>query len=275
MTMIVMTECEQPMTREEEHEAFEKLRAGDESQREKILMRNRGFVVQIAARYGHINFESAYASGMMGQLIAIDRFDHTLGYKFISYAVWWIKQAIKKDACDSARLGIGVPFHYPTFKRRIEDLEEAYLQREGEYPSDRYLGKHLGISPSRVREIRNAPESLQSLDQPLKHDRLYHYNTWHDVYPGDTGEKIPAGVEREERSELCEALLSVLDDRSAEIVRRYNGIGQYEPETLEQISRTLGITRERVRQIRESAYQEIRRTLQRERLAGQFLDALE
>ena len=244
------------LSREEEATLTARIHEGDEEALKRLVNANLRFVVTVAKRYLHqgLTLADLINEGNIGLLKAADRFDETRGFKFISYAVWWIRQSILQALLDHSRL-VRLPQNQTAQLLKINRVR-AKMQSEGvENPTHRMIADELGLSTQDVRRSlelnggevglddqgtgdRPLAETLPAEDQPDADARLYHRVMREDV----------------QRS------LSALGEREALIIRLYYGLGREEALTLEAIGRRLGLTRERIRQIKEKALRKMRQT---------------
>ncbi len=244
------------LSREEESELAARIHQGDQDALKGLVSANLRFVVTVAKRYVHqgLSLSDLINEGNIGLLKAADRFDETRGFKFISYAVWWIRQSILQSLLDHSRL-VRLPQNQTAQLLKI-NRARTKLQSEGtENPSDQMIAKELDLKPQDVRRSlalnggevglddqgtgdRPLIETLASDSQPRSDDRLYDRVMREDV--------------RRSLQSLC--------DREAMIISLYYGLGDEEAMTLEAIGKRLGLTRERIRQIKEKALRKMRQT---------------
>ena len=256
-----------PMTRAEECQAFEALRAGDESQRDRITQANLRFVFDVAKHFEGqgLDREDLVQEGICGMMVAVDKFDHTLGWKFISYAVHWIRQAL--HAATGSQGPIYTPlnqvkdhYHAAQHRRKMEATRERPVSLQE-------AAEDLGLPPSYL-----PPAKVYSLDSPRMDfdpdtDQSYLANATPDTLDVLAVEPEDHTVEDELRQWVA-ALLenrlgypfswTALTPREADILRAYYGFGGCPPLTLEQIGANLGITRERVRQLNVKALSKLK-----------------
>lgn len=239
-----------PMTREQEQDAFRRLRAGDQTVREQIVRANLRFAIMIARQYEGrgMPMEDLVGEANRGLLEAIERFDPDLGNKFISYAVWWIRQAIRAALANNRvvrRPGSALGVFREARDRAIEMAAEQERQVGLDEAAEDLWGT------SHRTEMVLACQSELSLDAPMNEERRA---TFLDSLPADD-QDVDLWAERQH----IDALLDRLPARTKRIMRLYYGIGDdVEPMTLEQIGATMGVTRERVRQLKETALKTMR-----------------
>ena len=246
----------EPLSRGEEVILIRKARNGDEQSRQQLIEANLRFVVKIAREYTGrgLSLMELISEGNVGLIEALGRYDENYGTKFITYAVWWIRQAIRQ-ALSRAGKTVVLPAGYTNDRNRLERGCERLIQKLGRNPTFEELVECLDLSSRRTRHALGVYQSEISLDSPL--------------YPGGGDEKLgsmlaveAADVEEEfEKAMLTEtiyACLDILDERERRIVCAYYGLENQTPMTLEQIGKVIGVTRERVRQIRNQALEKIR-----------------
>jgi RNA polymerase primary sigma factor len=244
------------ITREEEVELATRIKRGCEESLDKLVRSNLRFVVSVAKKYQNqgVSLSDLINEGNLGLIRAAHKFDETKGIKFISYAVWWIRQAILQALAEQSRI-VRVPLNRAGTLHRIGKRSSALQQELGREPTVEEIADGLDISEEEVAKTLSISQSHLSLDAPLtpgEDNRLI------DYLP-DTQNASP-DQETFERAltDSVEEVLSTLKDREAKILRLYFGLDGQEPMTLEEIGSMMGITRERVRQIKEKALARLR-----------------
>ncbi len=245
-----------PLTRAEEGELARRIRAGDAHAVEKLVRANLKFVVTIAKNYQGrgLPLPDLIGEGNIGLIKAAHRFDETKGYKFISYAVWWVRQAILQALAEQARL-VRLPLNRINAIMKMGHATDALQRRLGREPSMEEVAKALGTSAPKLSEVMQYNARELSLDQPAsdeENDGLINFlESDQYVAPDEvlTQESL--------QSEIA-TLLAQLEPRTAEIVRRYFGLDGYRPHSLEMLGQQFKLTRERVRQIKEKALKNLR-----------------
>jgi RNA polymerase primary sigma factor len=246
----------QLLTREEEADLARRIHEGDEAALRHLVNANLRFVVTVAKRYLHqgLSLADLINEGNIGLLKAADRFDETRGFKFISYAVWWIRQSILQSLLDHSRL-VRLPQNQTAQLLKINRVRSR-LQSEGfETPSPDVIGAELGISPDEVRRSLELGGGEVGLDDLGTGDRPLVETLSSDEEPGSDA--------RLYERVLCEDVrksLETLNEREAVIISLYYGLGDEDAMTLEAIGNRLGLTRERIRQIKEKALRKMRQT---------------
>lgn len=238
------------LTKEEEFELAAKAREGDEVARDKLIKSNLRFVISIAKRYQNqgIPLEDLIAEGNVGLIEAVSRYDERKGYRFISYAVWWIRQAITKSIYDKSRT-IRLPITQIYKISKVNKAIEEFERNEGRPPSDDEIFKLTGLE--NANQILDSAKNCISLDSPFDLDD--ETGTLLDVIP----DKVPDDYDY---TGDCENVFKSLGDREADILRLSFGIG-VKPMKFDEIGRKFGLTGERIRQIRENCLQELRNRL--------------
>lgn len=244
------------INREMEVELAQKIRTGCEESLDKLVRSNLRFVVSVAKKYQNqgVSLSDLINEGNLGLIRAAHKFDETKGIKFISYAVWWIRQAILQALAEQSRI-VRVPLNRAGTLHRIGKRSSALLQELGREPTVEEIAEGMDISEEEVAKTLSISQSHLSLDAPLTPGED---NKLLDYLP-DTQNPGPDDHTFEHAlSESIEEVLSTLKEREAKILRLYFGLDGQEPMTLEEIGGMLGITRERVRQIKEKALARLR-----------------
>ncbi len=251
---------------QEEIELARRVRKGDRTAMEKLLKANLRFVVSVAKQYQNqgLALTDLINEGNLGLIKAAERYDETRGFKFISYAVWWIRQAILQALAEQARV-VRLPLNrigaLCKIGRLMDDLEKIY-ERE---PTAEEIAASMNISSTEVSETINIAGRHLSIDAPFSYgekERLV------DIIPNED-EPPPDKILMEEslRKDI-QRVLTTLSKREAEVIQLYFGIGREHPLTLEEIGKRFGLTRERVRQIKEKAIRRLRHASRSRNLRG-------
>ncbi|MCZ8204807.1 RNA polymerase sigma factor RpoD/SigA [Gemmatimonas sp.] len=244
------------ISREEEAELARRIRVGDQDALDKLVRSNLRFVVSVSKKYQNqgVSLSDLINEGNLGLIRAAHKFDETKGIKFISYAVWWIRQAILQALAEQSRI-VRVPLNRAGTLHRIGKRANALLQELGREATHAEIADGMDITEEEVAKTMSISQVHLSLDAPLtpgEDNRLLDYlpDTQNANPEDQTFEKALV--------EAIEESLGSLKEREAKILRLYFGIDETEPMTLEEIGSQLGITRERVRQIKEKALSRLR-----------------
>ena len=253
--------------RDEEARLARGIRAGDEECLDKLVRSNLRFVVSVAKRYQNqgVPLSDLINEGNVGLIRAAHRFDESRGIKFISYAVWWIRQAILQALAEQSRI-VRVPLNRAGALHRIGRRSSALLQELGREPTVQELAHDMDVTEEEVSSTLAISQSYLSLDAPVgqgEDNRLLDYLP--DQFTPDPED----GAYEQALRETVDGALATLKEREAKVLRLYFGLDDQEPMTLEEIGTLLGITRERVRQIKEKALQRLRHA-SRSRFLGTF-----
>ncbi|HKS06680.1 MAG TPA: RNA polymerase sigma factor RpoD/SigA [Gemmatimonadaceae bacterium] len=244
------------ITRDDEVQLAQRIRMGDQESLDKLVRSNLRFVVSVAKKYQNqgVSLSDLINEGNLGLIRAAHKFDETKGIKFISYAVWWIRQAILQALAEQSRI-VRVPLNRAGTLHKLGKLSSLMLQELGREATHAELAQQMALTEEEVARTMSISQTHLSLDAPLapgEDNKLLDYiaDTVHATPDERTFEKaLTASIE--------EALCS-LKEREAKILRLYFGLDDSEPMTLEEIGEMLGITRERVRQIKEKALSRLR-----------------
>lgn len=244
------------ISREDEADLARRIRVGDEEALDKLVRSNLRFVVSVAKKYQNqgVSLSDLINEGNLGLIRAGHKFDETKGIKFISYAVWWIRQAILQALAEQSRI-VRVPLNRAGTLHRIGKRASALLQELGREATHAEIAEGMDITEEEVAKTMSISQVHLSLDAPLtpgEDNRLLDYLA-DTVSPTPDEQTIEKAL-----SQAIEDSLGSLKEREAKILRLYFGLDEHEPMTLEEIGALLGITRERVRQIKEKALSRLR-----------------
>src|SRR5579871_5828914 len=244
------------INRDEEVRLAQHIHNGDQESLDKLVRSNLRFVVSVAKKYQNqgVSLSDLINEGNLGLIRAAHKFDETKGIKFISYAVWWIRQAILQALAEQSRI-VRVPLNRAGTLHRIGKRANALLQELGRDPTHEEIAHGMDITEEEVAKTMAISQTHLSLDAPLtpgEDNKLLDYlpDTMNPTPDEQTFEKA--------LTESIEEALSHLKERGSKILRLYFGLDGSEPMTLEEIGALLGITRERVRQIKEKALSRLR-----------------
>ncbi len=253
------------LTREEEYRFSMAAAAGDQDAREKLVKANLRFVVNVAKKYQNqgLPFMDLISEGNIGLLNAVERFDATKGYHFISYAVWWIRQAILKAVCEKSRM-IRLPLNRANELVQIEKARKVVMNNRTEEAELKEIAGLLNMTQDHVRDIVNISREMVSLDTPLSMDR--DSSSVGDFLEDDQYEQPEDMViESNLRSDI-DMILGSLADKEAEVIRYRFGLNGYKAMSLKEIGDQFNLTKERIRQIEKKAIRRLQHPSRMSRL---------
>jgi len=256
------------LTPQQEIELAGKIKKGDAAARERMINANLRLVVTIARDYANLGLPllDLISEGNIGLTKAVERFDPTKGAKLSTYAMWWIKQAIKRALANQSKT-IRVPVHLADKLAKMRRLSLQMSDELGREPTDEELGDEIGIASEKVAQLKSVGIRPTSLDAPITDDD----STEFGEVIGDDEAQTPFELLRDKNllGEV-DGLLEVLDPRETKIISQRFGLDGGRPKTLENVAKNFGITRERIRQLQNIALAKLRRALsKKEDLLGQ------
>ena len=256
MTIYLQEAAAYPLlTKEQEHALFSKIRKGDREARNAVTASNLRLVVFLARKYTGrgLSLPDLIQEGNLGLMRAVDKYDETMGFRFSTYATWWIRQSITRAIADYART-IRIPVHVVETLSKINIASKRLAQTLGREPSASELAEELGITEQKIQEIRLAAGCITSLDAPVTEDG----DTSVQDMVADPQEDPYETTARSMCSEDLQKVLMMLTEREREILILRYGLEDGRCRTLEEVGIQFGVTRERIRQIESKALRKLR-----------------
>jgi RNA polymerase primary sigma factor len=244
------------LTREEEVELATRAKEGDPRAKERLINANLRFVVNVAKKYQNqgLPLDDLISEGNIGLINAIERFEVEKGYHFISYAVWWIRQAILKAICEKSRT-IRLPLNRANELVQIEKLKKELSVDNGEEASDKEIARLLGLSENMVRDLINISRDMVSLETPVFDEKQS--STLGDFVEDGSGQTPDALTISDSLKEEINKALATLTDKESQIIQWRFGLNNNKPLSLKEIGTRYNLTKERIRQIEKKALQRL------------------
>ncbi len=246
------------ITAEQEVELARRIKQGDRIALEKLTKANLRFVVSVSKQYQNqgLSLPDLINEGNLGLIKAAQRFDETRGFKFISYAVWWIRQSILQALAEQSRI-VRLPLNKIGSINKINKAAARLEQSFEREPNQKEIASELEMTENEVKESQRNAGRHVSMDAPLIQDED---NTMYDVLRSDEGPTPETGLLYESLRKEIDRAVQTLTQREADVVKLYFGLGEGHPMTLEEIGERFDLTRERVRQIKEKAIRRLKHT---------------
>jgi RNA polymerase primary sigma factor len=253
------------LTPDQEVQLARRIKRGDQKAETEMVSANLRLVVKIARDYANFGLPllDLISEGNIGLMKAVERFDPKKGGKLSTYAAWWIKQSIKRALANQTKT-IRLPIHLVEKIGKMRRVSSQMMEELGREPTDEELAEEIGLPSSKVAALKSAAVRPASLDQPIQDDESFQFG---DIVGDEESDNPFETLRDKDMLEEVEGLLHLLDDRERMIIDLRFGLDGQEAKTLEEVGETLGVTRERIRQLQNVALSKLRGALRKRELS--------
>jgi RNA polymerase primary sigma factor len=253
------------LTPDQEVQLARRIKRGDQKAETEMVSANLRLVVKIARDYANFGLPllDLISEGNIGLMKAVERFDPKKGGKLSTYAAWWIKQSIKRALANQTKT-IRLPIHLVEKIGKMRRVSSQMMEELGREPTDEELAEEIGLPSSKVAALKSAAVRPASLDQPIQDDESFQFG---DIVGDEESDNPFETLRDKDMLEEVEELLHLLDDRERMIIDLRFGLDGQEAKTLEEVGETLGVTRERIRQLQNVALSKLRGALRKRELS--------